>query len=145
MKDQVSFPISARDIIPHAPSILMIDKLIDFKDCACTVEAIVSPDNIMLDENNMLNQSAIIEIIAQASAAFKGCEDKINGKELTRGFLVGIKKIQFHNSVFSGDKILINIKITTNFSGFTVMDGKVLRDGQIIASASMKLWVPEQS
>ena len=59
------------------------------------------------------------------------------------GYLVGIKKLQFFGKAFAGDHLQISVRTVGAISGFTVVEGKVTCNQQIIAAGKIKLWVPE--
>ena len=143
MKSELTLPIGAEKLIPHRKPVCMVDRLIEFKDQAGTVEAVVSSENALIENNGQLDQLAVTEMIAQACAAAKGYEGRLANDPVELGFLVGIKKLQFFGKAFAGDKLQIAVRTVGAISGFTVVEGKVICNQKIIASGKIKLWVPE--
>lgn len=135
--------MDAEKLIPHRKPVCMVDRLIEFKDQAGTVEAVVSSENALIENNGQLDQLAVTEMIAQACAAAKGYEGRLANDPVELGFLVGIKKLQFFGKAFAGDKLQIAVRTIGAISGFTVVEGKVMCNQKIIASGKIKLWVPE--
>ena len=135
--------MDAEKLIPHRKPVCMVDRLIEFKDQAGTVEAVVSSENALIENNGQLDQLAVTEMIAQACAAAKGYEGRLANDPVELGFLVGIKKLQFFGKAFAGDKLQIAVRTVGAISGFTVVEGKVMCNQKIIASGKIKLWVPE--
>jgi len=143
MKSELTLPMDAEKLIPHRKPVCMVDRLIEFKDQAGTVEAVVSSENALIENNGQLDQLAVTEMIAQACAAAKGYEGRLANDPVELGFLVGIKKLQFFGKAFAGDKLQIAVRTVGAISGFTVVEGKVMCNQKIIASGKIKLWVPE--
>ena len=143
MKSELTLPLNAENLIPHRKPVCMVDRLIEFKDQAGTVEAVVSSENALIENNGQLDQLAVTEMIAQACAAAKGYEGRLANDPVELGFLVGIKKLQFFGKAFAGDKLQIAVRTVGAISGFTVVEGKVMCNQKIIASGKIKLWVPE--
>jgi len=143
MKSELTLPLDAKKLIPHRKPVCMVDRLIKFKDQAGTVEAVVSSENAMVEENGSLDQLAVAEMIAQACAAAKGYEGRLSNDPMKLGFLVGIKKLQFFGKVFAGDHLQISVRTVGAISGFTVVEGEVICNEEIIAAGKIKLWVPK--
>jgi predicted hotdog family 3-hydroxylacyl-ACP dehydratase len=143
MKSELTLPLDAEKLIPHRKPVCMVDRLIEFKDQAGTVEAVVSSENALIEDNGQLDQLAVAEMIAQACAAAKGYEGRLSNDPMKLGYLVGIKKLQFFGKAFAGDNLQISVHTVGAISGFTVVEGKVICNEKIIAEGKIKLWVPE--
>ena len=143
MKSEPTLPMDAAQLIPHRKPVCMVDRLVEFKDQAATVEAVVSAENAMIEDNGQLDQLAVAEMIAQACAAAKGYEGRLSSDPMKLGFLVGIKKLQFFGKAVAGDRLQISVRTLGAISGFRVVEGKVICNGKIIAAGKIKLWVPE--
>ena len=144
MSYDLSLPMPADKLIPHRPPLCLVSRLLEFKDPTGVVESIIMPDNIMLNSNGSLEQLSVIELIAQASAAVKGYSDLLQGKDIKKGFLVDVRRARFMGQCFGGDRLHIKVETLKNIAGFSVIDGEVHRQGQIIASGTVKVWVPEE-
>ena len=143
MKPELTLPMDAEKLIPHRKPVCMVDRLIEFKDQAGTVEAVVSSKNALIEDNGQLDQLAVTEMIAQACAAAKGYEGRLANDPMKLGFLVGIKKLQFFGKAFLGDHLQISVRTVGAIAGFTVVESKVICNQKIIAAGKIKLWVPE--
>jgi 3-hydroxymyristoyl/3-hydroxydecanoyl-(acyl carrier protein) dehydratase len=84
-------------------------------------------------------------MIAQTYAAVKGYNDRLSGEPVKRGFLVGIRKIQFLKLVFVGDVLRINVDTVGAISGFAVVKGRVTRNREVIAEGEIKLWIQSEN
>lgn len=143
MTSELVLPLDAERLIPHRKPMCMVDRLIEYKDQAGTVEAVVSSENALIEDNEPLDQLAVVEMIAQACAAAKGYENLLSKDPVQLGFLVGIKKIEFFGKAFAGDRLQISVRTVGAISGFTVVEGTVTCNEKIIAAGKMKLWVTE--
>jgi len=137
--------MSVKRLIPHRPPLLLVDRLLEFKDQSGLIEATVMSDNILLCDDGGIDQIAMAELIAQSYAAVKGYDDLLHDKPVKKGFLVGIRKIHFNYRAFVGDRLLINVSTIASIGGFTVVEGKVMHDDDVIASGTIKLWLPEDA
>ena len=143
MKPELTLPMDADKLIPHREPVCMVDRLIEYKDQAGIVEAVVTSGNALVEDNGQLDQLAVTEMIAQACAAAKGYEGRLSNDPMKIGYLVGIKKLQFFGKAFVGDELKISVRTVGAISGFTVVEGKVICNKKIIAAGKIKLWVPE--
>jgi len=141
MHDNLTLPMPASGLIPHRPPMLLVDKLISFDDGSGTVEACLDSGSILVDGSGKLDEVALIEIIAQGYATIKGYDDLRNGKPVQEGFLVGIRKLALSGQAFAGERLSVNIKTVGSFEGFSVVEGEIRRNEEIIAAGSLKLWL----
>jgi predicted hotdog family 3-hydroxylacyl-ACP dehydratase len=139
----MNLPLPVEKLIPHQKPMCLVDRLLEFKDRGGTVEARVHPGQVLVDDDGCLEALAVMEMIAQAYAAVKGYDDRLAGRPVRRGFLVGIRKIKIHRKVAAGDLIHIYVDTVGSISGFAVVEGKIVRQSDIIAEGQIKLWVDE--
>jgi predicted hotdog family 3-hydroxylacyl-ACP dehydratase len=139
----MKLPLPVEKLIPHQKPMCLVDRLVEFKDQGGTVEARVLPGQILVDDHGRLEALALAEMIAQAYAAVKGYDDHLAGRPVRQGFLVGIRKIQFHRTVLAGDLLHVHVNTIGSISGFAVVEGKITRQNDIIAEGQIKLWVNE--
>ena len=143
METELYFPIDVDQLIPHRKPMCLIECLVEVKDQSGTVMASVLPDNVLLDDNGRLDRMALPEMIAQAYAAIQGYAKRMAGKSIKQGFLVGIRKFTVIKDVFLDDHIMIHVNTIKVFGGFALAHGEVLRNDELIASGTIKLWIPE--
>jgi len=149
MRNELSLPMPVGKLVPHRPPILMVETLLVAQDGAGMAEAVPKPGHPLVDEDGTLDSAAMIEMIAQTFAAIKGYEDSRQGNPVKRGFLVGFKKIRFFGTARQGDRLLVKVKTVGTFDDFAMAEGEVEKDGQIIASGTINIWIdnsgPENS
>jgi len=143
MKVDLSLPISAEILIPHNPPFCLITRLLEFENLSGMVESIVSADNLLLNDDGTLEPLGMLEMMAQAYAAIKGYSDLSLGGQVKRGFLVDIKQFTVKCLCREGDRLIIKIETVGTIGGFAVAKAEALCEGKILASGTVKLWVPD--
>ncbi len=141
MKNDLTLPMPAEAFIPHRPPMRLVDTLISYGDTAGVVEARPAADCILVDADGALDEAALVELLAQGYAVIKGYDDLLHMKEISEGFLVGVRKFRITGSARVGDRLLIKIRTVGSFDGFAVAEGEIERAGETIASGTIKLWI----
>lgn len=133
----------AEMLIPQRQPLRLVDRLLEFNGQSGLLESLVLPDNVLVGDDGSLDQLAMVELMAQSYAAVRGYEDLSQGKPVKKGYLVGVRKIQFKGRSFQGDRLHISVTASAAIGEFVVVQGEVFREGELIASGSLKLWIPE--
>jgi predicted hotdog family 3-hydroxylacyl-ACP dehydratase len=137
----MKLPLPVDKLIPHQKPMRLVDRLVEFKDQGGMVEVEVLAEQVLVDDGGRLETLALAEMIAQAYAAVKGYDERLSGKPVRQGFLVGIQKIQFYKTVYAGDHLQIHVSTIGSIAGFAVVEGVITRKSDIIAEGQIKLWV----
>jgi predicted hotdog family 3-hydroxylacyl-ACP dehydratase len=145
MNTAPSLPLSADLLVPHKPPILVIDRLIEFNDLQGVVESCIQPDSIFVREDGSVDEVTMVEIIAQSFAAVKGYADLLKGKPVSRGFLVGVKRLRITGTAFGGERLLTYLTRIGDTEEFSLAEGKVMHNDQLIASGNVMVWVPKDT
>lgn len=141
MKTDLTLPMPARTLIPHRPPMQLAQRLLSYGDQAGVVEAVFPADGILTAPDGAVDQVALVELLAQGYAVVKGYDDLLQGKEISRGYLVGLKKIRLTGAARAGETLLVRIRTVGSFEGFAVAEGEIERGGEIIAAGTLKLWI----
>jgi predicted hotdog family 3-hydroxylacyl-ACP dehydratase len=142
MNRNLTLPIDAELLVPHRRPVCMIDRLVEYRDESCVVEALIHSGNLLVGEDGVLDRVAYMELIAQAFAAFKGYHDILHEKPVKKGFLVVVKHMECKGEAFLGDILRINVSTVSEVGGFAVAEGTITRDDEVIASGGLTLWIP---
>ena len=118
----------------------VIDSVSGFDNDVASAEATVSADNPFV-ENGVLDSVAFAEMIAQAFAGCKGLDDSVSGAPPRKGMLVAMKTLEVTGTAKVGDALVIELTKTGEFESFAMVDGNVQKDGEMIASASLRVWL----
>lgn len=141
MTDAPTLPIPAEQLIPHRSPMRLVDALLSCEAGSGTTGACLGADSIVADERGVLDEAALVELIAQSYAAVKGYDDLLNGKPVGKGFLVGIRKLRITGTAHAGDRLLTSVTTVAAIEGFSVIEGTVSRGDDEIASGTMKVWL----
>jgi len=142
MTAEMELPMEVERIIPHRRPMRLIDRLLEATDDAGTAEVLISADHALVGRNRRLDRTAFPEMIAQAYAALQGHACRRNGKKITPGFLVGIRRCDVFGDAVVGDRLMIRVHTVKQFAGFALVEGAVILRNDTIAEASIKVWVP---
>jgi len=138
-----SLPQPAVNFLPHRPPLCLLDTLLACDDSGCRTEALVTATGIMVDGAGLLEPVALVEMIAQSFAAMRGYEDQRGGRPVREGFLVGVRRTALHGAVRVGDRLEITVRTSALIGAFAVAEGEVRRGAEVVASGSLKLWIPD--
>jgi 3-hydroxyacyl-[acyl-carrier-protein] dehydratase len=141
MKIDLTLPMPAATFIPHRPPMQLVETLISYDNASGLVEARPVADGVLIDEDGALDDVALVELLAQGYAVIKGYDDLLQGKETSKGYLVGVRKLRVTGGARAGDRLLVAIRTVGSFEGFAVAEGEVTRDGETLASGTIKLWI----
>lgn len=139
-----SLPLAAEALMPHRPPMRLVERLIEYSGQAGVVETEVATDGPLIDGDGRLDAVALAELLAQAYAVIKGYGALKDGRQVRKGFLVGIRELVCEGSVLAGDRLRIAVRSVVDVEDFTVAEGEVWRDAERVAHGSLKLWIPEE-
>ena len=142
IKNNLSLPFEAELLVPHRRPIRMIDRLVEFKGKSGVVEALVSFGNLLIGEDGALDCIAFVELIAQAYAAIRGYYDLSHNIPVKKGFLVAVKHMECNGEAYLGDLLRVNASMISEVGDFAIAEGVVMREKEVLASASLTLWIP---
>jgi len=143
MNTSLPLPLSADSLVPHRPPMRVIDRLIEFDGHQGVVETFIPPESIFVREDGSIEDVTMVEIIAQSFAAVKGYADMLNGKPVSKGFLVGVKRLRITGTAFCGQRLLTVLNRIGETDEFSVAEGRVMHDEQLVASGNVMVWVPK--
>ncbi|MBN2427423.1 MAG: hypothetical protein JXK94_03705 [Deltaproteobacteria bacterium] len=138
---ELTLPMNAEELMPHRLPMRLVDQVFEVEDGKGVIKALVRSDCFLVDEAGRLEDSALIELLAQSFAALKGYRDRRDGKPVRQGFLVGIKNFARLKSVQAGDLLRIEICTIAELNDFAVADGKIWCDSELFAHGEIKVWI----
>ncbi len=126
------------DLIPQRPPMQMIDRLFYADEKSAKGSLFIDESNIFI-ENGKLSESAMVEFIAQTAAAYTGYHNKLNKSKVTEGYIGAVKNLVICKLPFVNTEIHSEITVENEIVGFTILQGKVLSQDEIIASCEMRI------
>lgn len=133
--------MTAEKLLPHRPPMLLVDTLCSYAEGSGEIEAAPGPDCILAGKGGALDETALVELMAQGYAAVKGYHDLVSGMPVQEGFLVGIRRLRISGRARVGERLTVKISTVGSFEGFAVVEGTVLRGDETIAAGTLKLWL----
>lgn len=137
----LSLPYPAAGLIPHRAPMCLVERLTEVDGKNGIVEARVGRTSLLTDADGMVEDVALVEIMAQAYAALKGYIDRRDQLPVRKGFLVGIKKIVCHASVRVDELLQVHIRTAAELDDFAVARGEIRRADELIAEGDVKVWI----
>ena len=125
-------------LIPHREPIKIITEAIELADNNGSAAAVVN-ERWPLYDGRTVNPLVFIEAIAQTSALVEGYKRMKNGRDATKGWLVGIKSAEFRTAAVPvGTRITVTVSSLSAFDNYGVIEGVVKSGDEILLSAVLQ-------
>lgn len=135
------FPIVDQEfvgsLIPQKNPFVMIDKLLQFSEKQIEAGLEVKENNLFL-KNQKLQESGLIEHMAQTVALHTGYDFYLRKKEAPVGYIGSINSIDIERLPLLGEKLETTATILQEYAGITLVKIDVRIAGEVIASGQMK-------
>lgn len=135
----LKLPAPVGDMIPQQGSMRVVDRIISVGERNAVVESTVRADSLFVDEDGLLDSAVYLEIIAQAAAAMHGFRTSHWEGQL-KGFLIGARNMEVKARARAGDVLTVTVFKASRYGDFGVIEGKVLRGDELLASGEIKVW-----
>ena len=130
--------IDIKEVLPQRPPFLLVGKMLSFNDGQMITQYRVTGEE-PLYEDGSLRAEGLIENMAQSCAARVGYISKyILHQPLVIGYIGSVKGFKCLSRPVEGDLLETTVDLVSEFAGITLCDVTIRRDGEIIASTSMK-------
>lgn len=132
------------ELLPHAGAAILLDEVLAFDDDRLLASATIRADGLYRDHSGNLPAWAGIEIMAQAVAAWAGCQARSAGKPVQLGFLLGTRRYACTVDAFApGLALRIDIERSLQAdSGMGVFDCRLLHADACLAHARLTVYQP---
>jgi radical SAM protein with 4Fe4S-binding SPASM domain len=136
---EVLLPADAARLMPHRKPMLMVDRLVSVGE-ETTVSAHLGPDMIFMGSDGMLDDTAFLELMAQAMAAHQGFDKRDNGGA-NGGYLVGARNLKVFGTAKSGDDLTIVVRRVLQIGkDLAVINGRVMNGAEKLAEGELTIW-----
>ena len=125
-------------VLPHRSPFIMIDNLIEASTVEFETDFIVQPDNIFM-KNDVLQEPALIENIAQTCAAGFGYLNSQSDGNATLGFIGAVPKLELFNLPSVNSKITTKAQVTYQFQNVFLVKGENYCDNTKLLECEMKI------
>jgi predicted hotdog family 3-hydroxylacyl-ACP dehydratase len=133
--------IPVRELLPHDPPMVLLDRAISFEDATLIAEVDVRADSILCQENGVPGWVGI-EYMAQAVAAHAGCQARLEGKPPSIGYLLGTRSYKCSLAAFPvGETLQVHIEslyVEMALGAFACR----IDMGETVASATINVYQP---
>lgn len=125
------------NLIPQRFPIVMVDAILAYTTTTVQSEFEIKVDNLFL-QHDILQESGLLEHMAQTVALHTGYSFFIRNEEAPRGYIGAIQKAEIMELPQLGDVIRSKAEILQEFMGVTLVDICTCVNDQIVATAQMK-------
>lgn len=135
----------AEKYVPHTSSMLLVDTIIEHHDDGGLVEATFKDSSMFTNGAGIIDPIVFIEILAQGFAALNGYTNALNNSSQQKGFLVGLKSINFYDTapITSGTKLTAKLELDTRLEDFAMVKGTLFHNSTILMDGIIKLFILE--
>jgi predicted hotdog family 3-hydroxylacyl-ACP dehydratase len=133
--------IPVRELLPHDPPMVLLDRAISFEDAILIAEVDVRADSILCQGNGVPGWIGI-EYMAQAVAAHAGCQARLEGKPPSIGYLLGTRSYKCSLAAFPiGETLQVHIESLYVEMGLGAFACRIDM-GETVASATINVYQP---
>jgi len=144
MTELLALPADTAGLVPHEGRMRMVDQLLSLGEESAVVSACLPADGLLVASSDGGLESVIYaELVAQAYAAYRGYELKALGLAPRAGYLVAIRQLDVLGRARAGDPLTISVRTVGVLEGFAVIAGDVCHGEEILATAKLKVYIPE--
>lgn len=127
-------------LIPQRPPIVMIDSFFGIEENRSFSGLTVTADNIFC-EAGKLQETGLIEHIAQSAAARIGFIYTQKGEEVPLGFIGSVDKLKVYSLPDVGMILFTEITIVQEVFDITLISAQVKAGEELIAECRMKIFI----
>lgn len=129
-------------LIPQRSPILMVDELLEADGEEATTCFTIRPDNLFIGVDELLEETGLIEHVAQSASALAGYKAVLAGAERPPvGYIGEIKHFHCYRRPHLGDKLCTIVRLGMEVNGVTLVTGESHIDGEVVANTQMKIFV----
>ena len=125
------------NLIPQKAPFVMVDKMYDYTESSIVSGFKIEESNIFFYQN-CLNESGLIEHMAQSVALHTGYQFFLKKEPAPTGYIGSIKEIEIIELPKLHDEIQTTVSILQEFGGITLVDVVTTRNNVKIAFGQMK-------
>ena len=140
MTDALSLPLSASLLLPHAPPMLCLDRLVRAADDEAEAEVLLREGHILLNAAGRLEPCGMVELAAQCAGAGLGHARRLRGLEPRLGFLVEARRFAVTGTAGAGDVLTVTTARAAEVGGVALVEVAVYASGRLIASGQLKVF-----
>lgn len=134
--------LAIEQLIPQRSPILQVDELQSVDGEQAHTCFTIPSDNIFLSEDGTMEESGVIEHIAQSASAFAGYKAfEAGATEPPVGYIGEVKKFVSYRRPKVGEQLLTTIEMGMTVNGVTLLKAQTLVGDEKIAETQMKIFI----
>lgn len=130
-------------LIPQRPPMVMIDCFYGIEENVSYSGLTVGPDNLFC-RNGVLQETGIIEHIAQSAAARVGYIYMLRKEPVPLGFIGSVEKMQIFRLPSAGAELCTGITIVQEVFDITLITTQVKENDELLAECRMKIYLKKE-
>ncbi|MDR1379995.1 MAG: pseudouridylate synthase [Tannerella sp.] len=134
------------DLLPQRPPFIMVDRLTYYDPVITKTAFRVNGDNLFC-RNGVMEESGLIENIAQTCAARMGYKEKTEPQRdgtIKIGFIGMIKTMLIFRNPHVGETLETTVEIREDVFNATLVRTKVESGGETLATCEMKIYLTDK-
>lgn len=132
-----------KELLPQKAPFVMVNYLLDYTEETIVTGMKVNEDNLFV-ENGIFNESGMLENIAQSTALHTSYGYFLRKEEAPVGYIGSISNVKIHNYPTIDALITTEVRIIKEFMGVTMIEGKLLQNGEVMMETKMKTFLAEE-
>ncbi|NDV81062.1 hydroxymyristoyl-ACP dehydratase [Bacteroides sp. 51] len=130
-------------LLPQRPPIVMIDKFYGVEEEKSFSGLTVTAENLFC-QNGMLQETGVIEHIAQSAAARVGYIALLEKAPVPLGFIGSVDKMKIHQLPVVGSELKTEITVMQEVGDITLISAQVKSEDTLIAEGRMKIFLKKE-
>lgn len=130
-------------LIPQRPPMVMIDRFYGIDNEISRSGLTVTPDNLFC-LNGVLQETGIIEHIAQSAAARVGYIYLLRQEPIPLGFIGSVEKMKIYRLPAVGAELHTGITVVQEVFDITLITAEVKENDELLAECRMKIYLKKE-
>jgi predicted hotdog family 3-hydroxylacyl-ACP dehydratase len=140
----MKFPMRASQLVPHQAPMVLLDTILSYDPAEGTVAQVEIREDAPFATRDGVPAWVGIEYMAQCIAAFGGCEALARGDPPPIGYLLGTRRYEARQPIFSSGAILvIRAKPLFTEGGMGSFACSIEAEGQEVGTATINTFTPQ--
>ncbi len=129
-------------LIPQRAPIVMVDRLLEVHGEEALTSLTIAPCNFFLAADGHLEETGLVEHIAQSASALAGYKALEGGAtEPPVGYIGEVKKFRCFHRPAMGDELRTTVALGAEAGGVRIVRGETRVAGQLVAETQMKIYI----
>ena len=120
---------------------VFIDQILLVERNHVVTQVTFGPDHYATDESGRIEGSSLIEALAECAAIAAYAQSRAHSDKPEMGMLVGVRDFEVRQRVEVGQLLEISIEIIRQLDPFQFANGKVTRNGKVLAAGELTLYI----